>query len=171
MHPINDSLPENKKELYKILNDQLTLLIGEEKDVIANMANFTSLLYHSLKDINWLGFYLYKGGELVLGPFQGRPACIRIAVGQGVCGTAAKTLETIVVNNVHEFEGHITCDVASNSEIVIPILYMKKLYGVLDIDSPSFTRFDNDDKAGLEQLVATLKKKSDLDKEADYFMF
>ncbi|MBN1406951.1 MAG: GAF domain-containing protein [Calditrichaceae bacterium] len=135
------------------------------------MANFTSLLYHSLKDINWLGFYLYKGGELVLGPFQGKPACIRIAVGQGVCGTAAKKQETIIVNNVHEFDGHITCDMASNSEIVIPIMYKKKIYGVLDIDSPEFTRFDDDDKAGLEKLIATLKKKSDLDKETDYFMF
>ncbi|MEJ2546044.1 MAG: GAF domain-containing protein, partial [Calditrichaceae bacterium] len=156
MQQINESLPEDKKELYALLNKQLIALIGDEKDVIANMANFTSLLYHSLKDINWLGFYLYKGGELVLGPFQGKPACIRIVIGQGVCGLAAKKQETIVVNNVHEFEGHITCDVASNSEIVIPIVYKKKIYGVLDIDSPSFTRFDDDDKAGLEQMVVTL---------------
>lgn len=171
MHQINDSLPENKKELYKVLNDQLIVLIGEEKDVIANMANFCSFLFHSLKDLNWLGFYIYKDGELVLGPFQGRPACIRIAIGQGVCGTAAKKMETIVVNNVHEFEGHITCDVASNSEIVIPIVHKKKIYGVLDIDSPNYARFDEDDKAGLEKLVATLKKKSDLDKKSDYFIF
>lgn len=171
MHQLNISLPDKKKDLYTLLNNQLTALIGDEKDVIANMANFTSLLYHSLKDINWLGFYLYKGGELVLGPFQGKPACIRIAVGQGVCGTAAKKQETIIVNNVHEFDGHITCDMASNSEIVIPIMYKKKIYGVLDIDSPEFTRFDDDDKAGLEKLIATLKKKSDLDKETDYFMF
>ena len=171
MQQIDQSLPEDKKELYALLDKQLIALIGDEKDAIANMANFTSLLYHSLNEINWLGFYLYKGGELVLGPFQGKPACIRITLGQGVCGTAAKKQETVVVNNVHEFEGHITCDIASNSEIVVPILHKKKIYGVLDIDSPSYTRFDEDDKIGLEKLVATLKKKSDLDKETDYFMF
>ena len=168
---LSDSLPENKKELYKVLNDQLIALFGDEKEVIANMANFTSLLYHSLKDINWLGFYLLKNGELVLGPFQGKPACIRIAIGQGVCGMAAKKKETIIINNVHEFKGHITCDIASNSEIVIPILHKKKIFGVLDIDSPNYTRFDEDDKAGLEKLIDTLKKKSDLTKETDYFTF
>ena len=171
MQNLSDSLPDDKIEFYEALNKQLSALLGNEKDVIANMANFTSLLYHTLKEINWLGFYIYKNGELVLGPFQGNPACIRITVGQGVCGTAAKKLETIIVNNVHEFEGHITCDIASNSEIVVPITHKKKLYGVLDIDSPNFTRFDEADKVGLEQLVATLKKKSDLNKKTDYFTF
>jgi L-methionine (R)-S-oxide reductase len=171
LQSLPESLPAEKQELYKVLNDQLTALIGDEKDTIANMANFSSHIYHSLKDINWLGFYILKDGELVLGPFQGKPACIRIAVGQGVCGTAAKNEETIIVNNVHEFEGHITCDIASNSEIVVPIMYKNKVYGVLDIDSPKRGRFDEQDQAGLETIIKTLVSKSNLDKEAEYFTF
>lgn len=171
MFTTNDSLPENKKEFYIALNNQLKALIGDEKDIIANMSNFTSLLYHSLKKINWLGFYIFKSGELVLGPFQGKPACIRIAIGQGVCGTAAKKKEILIVNNVHEFEGHIACDTASKSEIVIPILKDKQIFGVLDIDSPEFDRFDEDDKIGLEQLVKSIIGKSNLDHVDDFFLF
>ena len=166
-----DSLPENKNELYIVLDEQLTALLGDEKDIIANMSNFTSLLYHSIKDINWLGFYILKDGELVLGPFQGKPACIRIAIGQCVCGTAAKKQETLIVHNVHEFDGHIACDTASKSEIVIPIINKKQIFGVLDIDSPNFDRFDEDDKIGLERLINTLIDKSNLNRVDDFFLF
>lgn len=166
-----DTLPIDKTELYTVLNEQLSALLADEKDIIANMSNFTSLLYHSIKDINWLGFYILKDGELVLGPFQGKPACIRIAIGQGVCGTAAKKKETVIVQNVHEFDGHITCDTVSNSEIVVPIINKKQIFGVLDIDSPNFDRFDEDDKIGLERLINTLIDKSNLNRVDDYFLF
>jgi GAF domain-containing protein len=143
----------SKTELYAGLQLQLRSLLEGERDFIANAANFSSLLYHSLPDLNWAGLYLYKGGELVLGPFQGQPACVRIAIGKGVCGTAAEQRQTILVDNVHEFPGHIACDSASNSEIVVPLLVNDELIGVLDLDSPSLARFDDEDARGLNELA------------------
>lgn len=143
----------SKRELYANLAAQLSSLLEGEHDLIANAANCAALLYHSLPDVNWAGFYLHKKGELVLGPFQGSPACVRIAVGKGVCGTAAELKQTVVVENVHEFPGHIACDSASNSEIVVPLLKDKRLIGVLDVDSPSFARFDDEDAQGLNELA------------------
>lgn len=142
-----------KKEVYQHLAEQARALLNGERDFIANAANFSALLYQALPDVNWVGFYLHKNGELVLGPFQGQPACVRIAIGKGVCGTAAQQRQTILVENVHEFPGHIACDTASNSEIVVPLVKDEKLIGVLDLDSPLPARFDDDDAAGLNQLV------------------
>jgi len=147
------SLPTTKAELYADLAAQLRSLLEGERDLIANAANFASLLYHSLPDVNWAGFYFTHADELVLGPFQGRPACVRIAVGKGVCGTAAAQRQTIMVPNVNEFPGHIACDSASNSEIVVPLIRGERLLGVLDLDSPSLGRFDDDDAAGLNDLA------------------
>lgn len=144
-------------EEYTLLIKQLTGLIENEKDLIANLANCSALLFQSLENVNWAGFYLLKAGELVLGPFQGLPACIRIPLGQGVCGTAAQNKETQLVADVHQFPGHIACDASSNSEIVVPLIHPEKgLLGVLDIDSTRFDRFSEEDKAGLEALARTL---------------
>ena len=144
-----------KQEFYQSLVKQTESLITGEPNIIANMANISALLFTSLDDVNWAGFYLIDSpNELVLGPFQGNPACIRIPVGKGVCGTAAATAQTQLVEDVHAFAGHIACDAASNSEIVIPILKNGEVFAVLDIDSPSIARFDADDKLGLEALVA-----------------
>jgi len=151
--PIAKSETLSKAELYAELQSQLRALLEGERDFIANAANFSSLLYHSLPDVNWVGFYLLKNDELVLGPFQGKPACVRIAIGKGVCGVAAKQLQTILVDNVHEFPGHIACDSASNSEIVVPLVVEGQLIGVLDLDSPSLARFDDDDASGLNELT------------------
>ena len=137
---------------FKLLVQQLDALIGEESDTLANTANFVGLLYHALPNINWLGIYVLRGNELVLGPFQGQPACVRIPVGRGVCGTAAKLLQTMRVADVHEFAGHITCDPVSRSEIVVPLMLHGQLAGVLDIDSPSFERFTVADQQGIELL-------------------
>lgn len=143
-----------KQDFYQTLVNQANSLICDERNVIANMANISALLFTSLDDINWAGFYLIDTPqELVLGPFQGNPACIRIPVGKGVCGTAAQSLETQLVDDVHAFAGHIACDAASNSEIVIPVIKDGRLFAVLDIDSPSLARFDKQDKIGLEALV------------------
>ena len=150
---ITKSETVSRTELYANLQLQLRSLLEGERDFIANAANFSSLLYHSLPDLNWVGFYLQKGDELVLGPFQGQPACVRIAIGKGVCGTAAEQRQTILVDNVHEFPGHITCDSASNSEIVVPLILNEQLIGVLDLDSPSFARFDDEDARGLNELA------------------
>ena len=139
-----------KPDQYRELNAQLAALIGGERDAIANMANMAALIFHALPDLNWAGFYLMKDGELVLGPFQGKPACIRIPLGSGVCGTAAATRETQVVPDVHAFPGHIACDADSRSEIVVPLLVEGRCIGVLDLDSPKPGRFDEDDRAGLE---------------------
>ena len=128
-------------------------MLEGERDLIANAANFASLVYHSLPDLNWAGWYFEKDGELVLGPFQGKPACVRIAIGKGVCGTAAQQRQTILVDDVHEFPDHIACDSASNSEIVIPLISKGRLIGVLDLDSPSRARFDDEDARGLNELV------------------
>ena len=145
-----------KAELYANLQSQLRALLEGERDFIANAANFSSLLYHSLSDVNWVGFYLLKDDELILGPFQGKPACVRIAIGKGVCGVAAEQRQTILVDNVHEFPGHIACDSASNSEVVVPLVVDGKLIGVLDLDSPSLARFDDDDARGLNELTEIL---------------
>ncbi|ALU44961.1 GAF domain-containing protein [Pseudoalteromonas rubra] len=143
-----------KKKFYDTLSLQAQALIGDEHNYIANMANLSALLFTSMEDINWAGFYLLDGtDELVLGPFQGNPACIRIPLGKGVCGTAAAELTTQLVEDVHSFDGHIACDAASNSEIVIPVIRNGELFAVLDIDSPSLARFDDEDKMGLEALV------------------
>ncbi len=142
----------SKSEFYANLHSQLHALLEGEHDLIANAANCAALLYHSLPDVNWAGFYLYKEGELVLGPFQGNPACLRIAIGKGVCGTAAELKQTVIVEKVHEFPGHIACDSTSNSEIVVPLIKDKQLIGVLDLDSPSFKRFDEEDARGLNEL-------------------
>lgn len=152
----------SKPELYNFLSAQLTELVAGERDLIANAANCAALLYHSLPDLNWAGFYLLKGNELVLGPFQGKPACVRIAMGKGVCGTAAAVKETVIVPNVHEFPGHIACDSESNSEIVIPLIKNEQVFGVLDLDSPLLNRFDADDALGLNELAPILLAGSDI---------
>lgn len=150
---IAQSKAATKEELYSTLGRQLRVLFAGEHDLIANAANCAALLYHSLADVNWAGFYFFKEGELVLGPFQGTPACVRIALGKGVCGTAAQLKETIVVENVNEFPGHIACDSASNSEIVVPLIKDGQLIGVLDVDSPSLARFDGEDAQGLNEVA------------------
>ena len=150
---IADIETSSKSELYAQLLEQLRSLLEAERDLIANAANLSSLLYHTLPDVNWVGFYFRQGAELVLGPFQGKPACVRIKIGTGVCGTAARQRDTILVPNVHDFPGHIACDSASNSEIVVPLLVKANLIGVLDIDSPTVGRFDDEDAKGLNDLV------------------
>jgi len=145
-----------KQQQYDNLNRTLAALLAGERDLIANLANTAALLWQELADINWAGFYLLKGDQLVLGPFQGKPACVRIALGQGVCGTAAQLRKSVVVPNVHAFAGHIACDTASNSEIVVPLIHNGQLLGVLDVDSPLLNRFDDGDRLGLEHLAQTL---------------
>jgi GAF domain-containing protein len=134
----------------------LVSLIRDETDALANLANSAALLYHSLENVNWAGFYLYKEGQLILGPFQGKPACIRIPLGKGVCGTAAQSRKTLVVPDVHLFPGHIACDGASASEIVVPIVKGDRLYGVLDVDSPIVSRFGDADQTALEEFAEIL---------------
>jgi L-methionine (R)-S-oxide reductase len=145
-----------KPELYADLASQLEGLMAGESDLIANTANMAAVIYHGLPNLNWAGFYLIKDGELVLGPFQGKPACIRIAIGKGVCGTAAETRSSQVVPDVHAFPGHIACDAASRSELVVPLLVGDRVIGVLDLDSPFPNRFDNHDREGCEKLVSIL---------------
>lgn len=147
---------KDPKKFYDYLNLNLKGLIAEEKDWTANLANASGLLYLLMEDINWAGFYLYKEEELVLGPFQGKPACTRIEIGSGVCGTAANTFETQVVEDVNLFPGHIACDPDSQSEIVIPLIRQGKLLGVLDIDSPVKKRFDEVDRKYLEDFAKIL---------------
>lgn len=144
----------DKAGLYAELADQARGLLAGERDRVANAANFAALVWHALPDINWCGFYFFDGSELVVGPFQGRPACVRIALGKGVCGAAAVTRVTQLVEDVHAFPGHIACDSASNSEIVVPLFDGDRLIGVWDVDSPKFARFDADDRAGMETLCA-----------------
>ncbi len=140
---------------YKLLESQAEALLRDEPDALASAANFVALLYNALDDVNWLGIYVLRGDELVLGPFQGQPACVHIALGSGVCGTAAATRETQRVPDVHAFPGHIVCDAASRSELVVPLIVDGTLLGVLDIDSPRVDRFSADDQAGIERLCAT----------------
>jgi len=137
---------------YQLLRSQLDALLAGEADVLANTSNFVALLNAALDDINWIGVYVLRGDELVLGPFQGLAACVRIPLGKGVCGTAAATLETQRVADVHEFPGHIACDAASRSELVVPLVVNNALVGVLDIDSPSPARFSATDQAGIEEI-------------------
>jgi GAF domain-containing protein len=145
-------MPQHYDELHR----SLAALLNGERDWIANLANTSALLWQELNDINWVGFYLLKNNELVLGPFQGKPACVRIALGKGVCGISAQQKKSIVVPNVHEFDGHIACDTASNSEVVVPLVKNNTLLGVLDIDSPRLSRFDAFDQKGLEAVAEIL---------------
>ena len=147
-------MPTYKPRLYDELARQLAVLIDSERDLVANCANMAALIYHGLSELNWAGFYFARQGELVLGPFQGKPACIRIAWGEGVCGAAAARGSAIVVPDVHEFPGHIACDPESRSELVVPLVDDGRVLGVLDLDSPVAGRFDEDDRAGCERLVA-----------------
>lgn len=149
---------ENKADFYSLLTRQAVALIEDEPNLIANLSNISALLFQELDDINWAGFYLDDGKELVLGPFQGKPACVRIPYGRGVCGTAYANDAVERVEDVHQFEGHIACDAASNSEIVLPLYQGNKLIGVLDIDSPKKARFDQEDETGLTLLVNELQK-------------
>ena len=143
-------------ELYRDLHSALDALTDGEPDAVANMANAAALIWQYLPDLNWAGFYRLVGDTLVVGPFLGKPACIRIAIGDGVCGAAAKTRTTQLVEDVHAFPGHIACDAASRSELVVPIVHDGRLIGVLDLDSPSAARFDAADAAGCEALMALL---------------
>lgn len=151
------------EEIYDELARQARGLFEGERDAIANAANLSALIYGALTEVNWAGFYFLKGGELVLGPFQGQPACVRIALGKGVCGTAAAQRETIAAPNVEKFPGHIPCDTASRSEIVVPLIQHGRLLGVLDIDSPNLARFSEEDRRGLERLAALWCEASGLD--------
>jgi L-methionine (R)-S-oxide reductase len=150
----------DKPTLYRDLGRQLASLIAGEPDLVTNTANMAALVYHGLPELNWAGFYFAREGELVLGPFQGKPACVRIALGQGVCGAAAVQRRTLVVPDVQKFPGHIACDAASRSEIVVPMVDGGTLLGVLDIDSPRAGRFDDADARGLEGLVRVLVARS-----------
>ena len=153
----NSSGGPGKPGLYTGLQPQMRTLLAGETDRIANYANFAALVYHSLPDLNWAGFYLLQGEELVLGPFQGKPACVRIRLGKGVCGTAAQQRAIQLVPDVHAFPGHIACDSASRSELVVPLLAGAELLGVFDLDSPLPGRFDQADAAGLQALLALLR--------------
>lgn len=141
---------------YKLLVEQAKALVNGESDWIANTANLSALLFHSLKNVNFAGVYRYENGELILGPFQGMPACVHIQMGKGVCGTAAQEEKTQIVANVHEFAGHIACDSASNSEIVVPIFKNKKLWGVFDFDSTELNNFDETDEKYLSEIAASI---------------
>ncbi|HON41996.1 MAG TPA: GAF domain-containing protein [Bacillota bacterium] len=150
--------PEDKAQLYVLLQTELRALVEGVPQPIPNLANASALLWQGLRNINWAGFYLMDDGQLVLGPFQGKPACIYIPVGKGVCGTAVEEGRALRVDNVHDFPGHIACDAASNSEIVIPIRDGERVVGVLDIDSPLLARFDSEDQDGLEGIVRILER-------------
>jgi len=139
---------------YALLKSQFIALVGDESDALANASNFVGLLFNAIDDINWLGIYVLRNDELVLGPFQGKPACVRISMGKGVCGTAAATITTQVVADVHAFPGHIACDADSRSELVVPLVANDSLLGVLDIDSPSLDRFSAADQKGVELMCA-----------------
>jgi GAF domain-containing protein len=150
-------MAKNKQQHYSQLAQQVEAIVAGEQDLIANMANISAILYWALDNINWVGFYLVKDEQLVLGPFHGQPACIRIPIGRGVCGTAVSENKIKLIDDVHQFSGHIACDVASNSEIVLPIRQNNQIIAVLDIDSPNIARFDLDDKLGLSQIVEILQ--------------
>ena len=141
---------------YTTIKKQASKLIESTNNLISDLSNVSSLLFNSLNDVNWVGFYIYSNNKLLLGPFIGKPACTEIEVGKGVCGTAFLRKETVIVKNVHDFEGHIACDSASNSEIVVPIFYKDKVAGVLDLDSTSLGRFNEEDKEGLEEIAKVL---------------
>jgi L-methionine (R)-S-oxide reductase len=162
MHIIQSTTAISKAAIYRQLHEQLSALFVGERDGLANTANMSALIYETLPDLNWAGFYFPQGRELVLGPFQGKVACVRIALGHGVCGTAAERREAVVVADVHAFPGHIACDAASRSEIVVPLIQNGRLLGVLDLDSPLLARFDHDDLAGLTAAVDLLLQHTDL---------
>jgi len=151
----------DKAQGYAELAKTLAALLSGERDRIANAANTAAVIYDALPELNWAGFYFLKSGELVVGPFQGKPACVRIAVGRGVCGEAAARRATLIVRNVHAFPGHIPCDSASNSELVVPLLKGDTVLGVLDLDSPQFSRFDEVDASGLEEIARIFVNASD----------
>ena len=159
-------MAENKPQLYAQLVQQIEAIVAGEKDLIANMANISAILYWALENVNWAGFYILKQGQLVLGPFHGQPACIRIPIGKGVCGTAVSENNVQLIEDVHQFSGHIACDAASNSEIVLPVRKGNQVIAVLDIDSPNIARFDHEDKAGLSQIVEILQ--TTLSKDVEY---
>ena len=156
-----EKISGSKAEIYEELVRQTRGLLHGERDLVANAANVAALIWQIVPDLNWAGFYFMKGGELVLGPFQGKPACVRIAVGKGVCGTAVSKRETMLVEDVHAFPGHIACDSASNSELVVPLIKGGHVHGVLDLDSPLFARFDDEDKRAFEALVKAFVEGSD----------
>jgi L-methionine (R)-S-oxide reductase len=162
MFAVERSSTSSKPDLYRGLNDQLRALLADETDGLANAANTAALLYEALPDLNWVGFYFLRDAVLLLGPFQGKVACIRIALGRGVCGTAAGERRTVIVPDVHAFPGHIACDSASRSEIVVPLLRDGAVLGVLDLDSPLLGRFDQDDADGLATTVELLLARSDM---------
>jgi L-methionine (R)-S-oxide reductase len=155
-----DHLSE-KATVYRSLAQSVRAILEGERDFLANAANLAAVLYEDLPQINWAGFYFLKGQDLVLGPFQGKPACTRIGPDKGVCGATVAKRETLVVKNVKKFPGHIACDTASRSEIVVPMIRQGRLIGVLDLDSPALARFDDDDRAGLEEIVRLLLEASD----------
>jgi L-methionine (R)-S-oxide reductase len=163
MHATQSTPGLTKTGIFAELRQQLEGLVQGERDALPNCANAAALIYHALPDVNWAGFYFLRDGELVLGPFQGKAACVRIELGKGVCGTAAQRRETLVVADVHAFPGHIACDAASRSEIVIPLIQSGRLLGVLDIDSPLLDRFDREDAQGLDALLGVLLEASDFD--------
>jgi L-methionine (R)-S-oxide reductase len=167
MHLIKTDPNLSKADTYREVCRQLAGLFSGERNGLANAANMCALLYQMLPDVNWVGFYFLQEGELVLGPFQGQVACVRIAMGRGVCGTAAERREILVVPDVDKFPGHIACDAASRSEIVVPLVEHGRLLGVLDLDSPNLARFDQEDRAGLEVAADLLLKSSHLGKLAD----
>jgi len=162
MFELREARASSKSGLYARLAEDLSALLGAERDPVANGANFASLLYHALPRVNWAGLYIYKEGELVLGPFQGKPACVRIRLGRGVCGTSAEKRETVLVDDVAKFPGHIACDAASRSEIVVPIVKAGRLIGVLDVDSPEPARFDAEDRVGLERLARIFVEQTEI---------
>jgi L-methionine (R)-S-oxide reductase len=162
MHVSTSNTGLSKAASYREANDQLASLFAGERNGLANAANMCALLYEALPGLNWVGFYFLQDGELVLGPFQGKVACVRIALGRGVCGTAAERRETLIVPDVAKFPGHIACDAASRSEIVVPLVQQDQLLGVLDVDSPELARFDEEDRIGLETAANLLLKSSEL---------
>ena len=166
MFQFQKPVADTKPRLYAELSRSLAALLAGETDFTANAANMCSLLYHGLPDVNWAGFYIRRGTELVLGPFQGKPACVRIPIGTGVCGQSAKRREAIVVEDVRQFSGHIACDSASLSEIVIPLIAEGRVAAVLDLDSPAVGRFDSEDQEGLESLVAIFLARTALPRGA-----
>jgi L-methionine (R)-S-oxide reductase len=167
MHVVNSTAGLAKPEAYRAMNAQLAAVLAGERDGLANASNLAAILWQSLPDLNWSGFYFLRNGELVLGPFQGKVACVRIAMGKGVCGTAAERRETVIVPDVEKFPGHIACDAASRSEIVVPLVHGGSLLGVLDLDSPSLARFDHEDAAGLAGAVAIWLEHSDFSRLVD----
>ena len=167
MHTVQSIAEGSKAAVYRQLQEHMSALFANERNGLANTANMSALLYEALPNLNWVGFYFLQGRELVLGPFQGKVACVRIALGHGVCGTAAERRETVIVPDVHAFPGHIACDAASRSEIVVPLVQNGRLLGVLDLDSPQLARFDHDDRAGLIAAVDLLLQHTDFSRIAD----